>query len=205
MPGPTLTTDAFVLARRPPADSFQSYSVFSSEHGPLLVLQRLSKKSAANTLTLDLFDEVALTLENSNQGQTWFVREVRLLARHTGLGRTYEVLQAASDLARLLSRNTVPEESRAKVYVLFREALAALAATDRPDIVFLKSLYRFARDEGYPVREHWFPALPAADRESAVALLNRPVSGQNAEPTLVAKLRRRLEDYLRGHTEILLE
>lgn len=205
MPGPTLTTEALVLTKRPPADAFQTFTVFSAEHGSLLVLQRLSKKSAANTVALDLFDEVSFSLENSDQGQAWFVKEARLLTRHTGLGRTYETLQAASDLSRLLARNTVPEESRAKVYSLLREALAALAASHRPDIVYLKSLYRFARDEGYPVREHWFPALPATDREHAVTLLNQPVAGQIAEPTLVAKLRRRLEDYLRGHTEILLD
>ncbi|MFT3870434.1 MAG: hypothetical protein QM715_18450 [Nibricoccus sp.] len=205
MPGPILTTDAFVLAKRPPSDAFQSFTVFSAEHGSLLVLQRISKKSAANAVALDLFDEVSLTLESNNQGQAWFAKEARLLTRQTGLGRTYEVLQAASDLARLLARNSVPEESRAKVYMLFREALAALASTERPDIVYLKSLYRFGRDEGYPVKEQWFPSLPAADRENAVALLNQPVAGQRIEPPLVAKLRRRLEDYLRGHTEILLE
>lgn len=205
MAGPTLTTDALVLAKRPPSDAFQTFTVFSSEHGPLLVLQRLSKKTAANTVALDLFDEVSLSLENNSQGQAWFVKEARLLTRHSGLGRSYEVLQAASDLARLLARNSVHEESRAKVYTLFSEALAALAGTERPDIVYLKSLYRFARDEGYPVKEHWFPALPAADRENAVTLLNQPVASQTTELTLVAKLRRRLEDYLRGHTEILLE
>ena len=205
MPGPTLTTDAIVLAKRPPADAFQTFTVFSAEHGPLLVLQRLSKKSAANAIAIDLFDEVSLSLENPNQGQSWFVKEARLLTRHTGLGRGYDVLQAASDLARLFARNTVSEESRPKVYTLLREALAALAETNRPDIVYLKSLYRFARDEGYPVREHWFPALPAADRDNAVTLLNQPVAAQTAEPALVAKLRRRLEDYLRGNTEILLE
>lgn len=205
MPGPTLTTDALVLAKRPPSDAFQTFTVFSAEHGPLLVLQRLSKKKSANTVALDLFDEVSLSLENNSQGQAWFVKETRLLTRHTGLGRSYELLQAASDLARLLARNSVHEESRVKVYTLFSDALSALADTERPDIVYLKSLYRFARDEGYPVREHWFPSLPAADRENAATLLNQPAAGQITEPSFVAKIRRRLEDYLRGHTEILLD
>jgi hypothetical protein len=71
--------------------------------------------------------------------------------------------------------------------------------------VYLKCLYRFARDEGYPVKEQWFPDLPAADREAVVILLNQPVAGQIAEPSLVAKLLHCLEDFLRGHTEILLD
>ena len=60
MPGLLLQTDAFVLLKRPPTDKFQGYSVFSTEHGPLHVLQRLPKKSAASQVTLDLFDEAAL-------------------------------------------------------------------------------------------------------------------------------------------------
>jgi uncharacterized protein (DUF2164 family) len=38
-----------------------------------------------------------------------------------------------------------------------------------------------------------------------VTLLNQPVAGQTTEPAVVAKLLHRLEDYLRSHTEILLD
>jgi recombinational DNA repair protein (RecF pathway) len=205
MAGPSLTTDALVLLKRPPADSFQTFTAFSAEHGPLLIINRISKKNTGGTVVLDLFDETTLVLESANQGQTWFVKETRLLSRQPGLGRSYETLQAASALAQLAARNTVPEDCRARVYALLREAFAVLASSTRPDIVYLKSLYRFARDEGYPLKEHWFPALPSADREAVVTLLNQPVAGQAAEPALVAKLLHRLEDYLRAHTEILLD
>ena len=205
MAGPSLTTDALVLLKRPPADSFQTFTAFSAEHGPLLILHRIAKKNTGNAVAIDLFDEIALGLESSNQGLTWFVKEARLLTRQPGLGRSYETLQAASSLAQLAARNSVPEESRARVYALLREAFAALSTATRPDIVYLKSLYRFARDEGYPVKEEWFPALPAADRDAIVTLLNQPVAGQTAEPALVAKLLQRLEAYLRAHTEILLD
>ncbi len=205
MAGPSLTTDALILAKRPPTDSFQTFSAFSAEHGALLILQRIAKKNPANSTPLDLFDEATLILETSNQGQTWFVKEARLLTRHTGLGRSYETLQAASALAQLTARNTVPEDCRTRVYALLRDALAALASSARPDIVYVKSLYRFARDEGYPIKEHWFPALPAADREAIATLLNQPVANQTTEPSLVAKLLTRLEAYLRAHTEILLD
>jgi len=205
MAGPSIATDTLVLLKRPPTDSFQTFTAFSAEHGPLLILHRIAKKNTGNSVALDLFDEAALVLESANQGQTWFVKEARLIARQPGLGRSYETLQAASSLAQLAVRNTVPEDGRARIYALLREAFAALASSARPDIVYLKCLYRFARDEGYPVKEQWFPDLPAADREAVVILLNQPVAGQIAEPSLVAKLLRRLEDYLRGHTEILLD
>jgi hypothetical protein len=203
MPGQPLTTDAFVLLKRPPADTFQTLTLFSPTHGTLIALQRLPKKSAATTLTLDLFDEAALQLETTNQGQTWFIKESRLLNRHTGLGRDYETLRQTSNLTTYLARNPVPEESRARVYSLLRDALAAFASSTRPDIVYFKSLYRLARDEGHPVKQHWFPTLSAADRPLVAALLNQPLSSQTIDAPTVARLQKRLDDYLREHTEIL--
>ncbi len=205
MPGLPLQTDAFVLSKRPPADTFQTFNVFSAEHGALLILQRLAKKSAGTAVALDLFDEASLLLESSNQGRTWFVKETRLVTRHPDLGRSYETLVAASALASLVARNPVPEESRLAVASLLRTALAALAAGARPDIVYLKSLYCFARDEGYPLKQQWFPLLPAADRATVAPLLNRPLSDQTAPPAVVHALQRDLENYLRGHTDILLD
>jgi hypothetical protein len=205
LPALPLQADAFVLLKRPPADSFQSFTLFSPAHGALLALQRVSKKASATASPLDLFDETALTLESSNQGQTWFIKEARLLVRHPELGRSYETLRHASALAHLVARNAVADESRAGVAALLRQALAAFASGARPDCVWFKSLYRFARDQGYPLKEHWFPTLPAADRAAVAGLLNQPLSAQTATLAAVARLTARLEEYLRGHTEILLD
>lgn len=205
MPAQSLATDAFVLLKRPPADAFQAFTAFSAEHGTLYLMQRIAKKSAATIPPLDFFDEVSLLLESSNQGRTWFVKEARLNTRHAAIGRSYESLQHASALAGLIARNSVHEESRAAVAELLRGAFAAFGTGVRPDIVFFKSLYRFARDEGYPLKQQWFPTLPAADRETVVALLNRPLAEQSTAAPFVTRLQRRLEEYLRGHTEILLE
>ena len=205
MPAESLQTEGFVLLKRPPADAFQSCNVFSAEHGQLLVLQRLPKKSAGTTMVLDLFDEAALLLESSNQGRTWFVKEARLIARHHDIGRSYDALRLASAFATLVARNPVDAESRAPVAELVRGALAAFAGGVRTDVVYFKSLYRFARDEGYPLKQQWFPTLPAADRTEVATLLNRPLAEQTATPAAVVRLQRRLEEYLRGHTEILLD
>ncbi len=204
MPGQPLTTDAVVLLKRPPADTFQTLTIFSPSHGTLTALQRLPKKSGpANAVTLDLFDEVALFLETANQGQTWFIKEPRLLTRHAGLGRDYETLRHASALATYIARNPVPEESRERIYQLLRDALAAFATAARPDIVYFKSLYRLARDEGHPVKQQWFPTLPPADRTEVATLLNQPVAAQTTDTATVERLQKRLADYLREHTEIL--
>ena len=205
MPAQSLQTDAFVLLKRPPAEAFQGFTVFSAEHGALHVLQRLAKKSASTAIALDLFDEASLQLESSNEGRTWFVKETRLVMRSAGIGRNYDTLRAASALTALIARNPVHEESRDSVATLLRTAFAAFAAGARPDIVLFKSVYCFARDEGYPLKQQWFPTLAAEDRDAVAALLNRPLAAQTAEPTAVLRLQRRLEDYLGSHTEILLD
>ena len=205
MPGRLLQTDAFILSKRPPSDSFQTFTLFSAEHGALLALQRLPKKNAANHLALDLFDEVALSLESSNQGSTWFIKEVRLLARSAGIGRSYTTLSLASTFTALIARNPVHEDSRAAVATLLRTALAAFASSLRADIVFFKSLYCFARDEGYPVKQQWFTTLPSADQHLAVALLNTPLAAQTAAVEDTARVTHHLEAYLRIHTDILLD
>ncbi|HTQ31287.1 MAG TPA: hypothetical protein VMI53_08760 [Opitutaceae bacterium] len=205
MPGFTLQTEAFVLLKQPPADSFQTFTVFSAGHGVLPVLQRMPKKNAAGAGALDLFDEVALLLESSNQGRTWFVREPRLLVRHEGIGRNYDSLRFASALALLVARNPVADESRPAVAALLRAAFAAFAAAARPDAVYFKSLYRFARDEGYPVKQDWLARLPSRQRAAAGEVLNQPVAEQTSAPAALGLLIGRLEAYLGAHTEILLE
>lgn len=205
MPAESLQTDAFVLLKRPAADAYQSFNVFSPDYGSLLVLQRLPGKSPGTIVALDLFDEVSLLLESSNQGRTWFIKEARLIHRHASIGRSYDALRLASALAGLVARNTVDEDSRAAVADLLRNAFVAFGSAARPDIVFLKCLYRFARDEGYPLKQQWFPTLAADDQSAVAMLLNRPLSEQSAPVALVARLQRQLENYLRGHTEILMD
>lgn len=214
MPGQQLQTTAFVLARQPSgSDAFEQLAAFSAEHGVLHCLVRIPKTSSSSARRsstarsegrLDLFDEAELWLESSNQGRTWFIAEHRLLQRHDGIGRSYETLKAAAALGTLLGRNPVPDESRADVADLLRTSLGALANGGRPDIVWLKALYCLLRDEGYPVKQQWWPALTPADRDTTAHLLNQPLAAQTAEPATVARITRRLEEWVAAETEIRL-
>jgi hypothetical protein len=159
-------------------------------------------KTAATPL--DLFDEAELWLESSNQGRTWFIKEHRFIERHSGIGRSYETLLTAAALATLFTRNPVPDESRASVADLLRSSLTALAAGGRPDLVWLKALYCVLRDEGYPVKQQWWPELSAAERELAAAMLSQPVAAQTVAPDAVAGIARQLEEWARRETELRL-
>jgi hypothetical protein len=199
-----LQATAFILSRLPSgSDTFEQLTGFSAEHGVLHLLRRV-KQSKTASAPLDLFDEAELWLESSSEGRSWFVKEHRFILRHEGIGRSYDALRAAAALGRLLSRNAVPDESRPAVANLLRTSLGALAAGGRPDIVWLKSLYCLLRDEGYPVKQQWWPSLPEADREAAAQILNQPLASLAVDATTVARVTRRLEDWVAGETEIRL-
>jgi hypothetical protein len=204
MPGAPLQTTAFILARQPSgSDTFEPLTAFSAEHGLLHLLRRLKQTKTAAT-PLDLFDETELWLESSSQGRTWFIKEHRHIRRHEGIGRSYDALKAAAAIGSLLARNPVPDESREAVAGLLRSSFGALAAGGRPDIVWLKTLYCLLRDEGYPVKQQWWPALQDADRDAAVHILNQPLAAQTADVPTVAALTRRLEAWVAAETEIRL-
>ncbi len=194
-----------MLLRPPPGERFQPFTVLSAEHGLLHCLRRLTTRSASTSAALDLFDEVDLYLTSSSQGRTWFVQEARVLLRHAAIGRSYDALRLASRLAAIIARNPVPDDGRPRVCELLRQAFRSFDTAARPDIVYLKALYCFARDEGYPVKQEWWQGLSADDQGSASNLLNQPVSAQTAAPPVAARLTRLLEDYLRAQTDILLE
>jgi hypothetical protein len=202
MPGLSLATEGYVIGRRPPTERFSAVQLFSAEHGHLSCFLRVSRRPHAPSL--DLFDEVDASLQSSNEGRTWFFREVRVLTRHSGIALRLTALHEASAFAALVARNPVPAESRQQVTRLLRQALAAWSETHRPDIVAFKALYAFARDEGHPVKEAWLAGLRGRDRELAVALLQRPVAELDATtPEAVQRLLGKLRDYLRANTELL--
>ena len=182
-----------------------SLTLFSAEHGALHAMQRIPKKPSASQVMLDLFDEASLTLESSNQGRSWFVKEARLIVRQTAIGRSYSALQGASTFAKLIARNPVSPDSRPSIAPLLRTAFASFGTASRPEIVTFKCMYLFARDEGYPVKQEWFASLAPADRDVAAQLLNKPLAEQSADATQVARIQRLLEDYLKGHTEIIVD
>ncbi|RME72151.1 MAG: hypothetical protein D6781_02775 [Verrucomicrobia bacterium] len=192
----TLFTTAIILDRDDAGEKFARHRAICPEHGILVCLQRLARKSPGRIPVLDLFDEAQLTLESANQGRTWFIRDALPVKKRPDLGRRYDVLLAACRFARILADNPVHEESRAAVFALLRRALDAWQEHARPDITYLKSLYLLARDEGYPVRENWRCSLDREERDLATGILARPLDAQTAEPPEVRRLTRALEEYL---------
>ena len=197
-----LATSAIVLNRTESGDKWMRLVTFSPEHGNLDCLVRRSRKPTSNSPTLDLFDDAHFSLETSNQGRTWFIKEASVDRRRVALGKSYEALTHACRFARILVRNPVHDESRRAVYALLERALDAWETGARPDCVYFKGLFLLARDEGYPVEQDWWPRLQSDDRHVAESILRKPVTEQEFPVATVSRLAQALEHYLHHDTEI---
>ena len=207
MPALTLQADVTVLLKRAPTEKHVPLTVFCVEHGSLAVHQRTGGRQ--HEAPLDLFDDADVVLTSSNQGRTWFVSEARTRLRRVGIGRGYEILREASFFAGVVARNPVAEDGRAAVRDLMRQALDAFDGSPLPPgLIRLKALYAFAQGEGYPLRQHWFEGLSSNLRPRAERLIRTPLAALAGEREVAgdaARLLARLEEYLRAHTEILLD
>jgi hypothetical protein len=154
------------------------------------------------TPALDLFDEVQMTLESRNEARTWFIKEAAVMRRRSGLGRSYDALRHACRFAAIIRENPGPEDSRVPIYSLLQRALETWETGVRPDVVYFKSLYLLARNEGYPVAQEWRSRLSPDARTLVASILGEPVAGQSIDAAEVADMTHDLENYLRHHTEI---
>ncbi len=205
MPAIIQQLEGVVVSRQAAREKVVPLSVFSAEQGLVLAYLRTHSASKNPLPPIDLFDEVELVLNSSNQGRTWFVKEAVILRRRAEIGHSYPSLKWASRFTGMIARNSVPEEGRAQVRRLLSQALGSFAvSTNNPEIVYLKSLYSFARDEGYPVRQHWLETLSGVHKEEAERLLRTPLAELTPEEN-ASRLIPRLENFLRDQTEILLE
>lgn len=210
MSSPLHQTEAHLLSLAPHTGDHLVLTCFSPEEGVLTALLRPPRITRSTTPTApapDLFDRLALELNHARGGSAsgpWFVREHRVLLRHAGIGRDYSALAAASRLARVVIKNPVPEDSRLAIDALLAQAFAAFARpAARPDLVFFKSLYCLARDEGLPLKQHWLPALPPADRAHVASALSLPADSPDApSPQDLARLTKRLEAYLTTEADL---
>lgn len=92
------------------------------------------------------------------------------------------------------------------LYEITERTFDAFAEKGAPEIVALKALYLILKDEGYPVRESWWPQLPQHLREPARQFINSPTpEGLSAEQVaLCAEIENNLHNWLRFETDLTL-
>ncbi|MDQ8194986.1 hypothetical protein QEH59_11155 [Coraliomargarita sp. SDUM461004] len=199
--------EALVLKTEPSGESFLKLYLLSAESGIFLCLKRLSRSKRAQTSTTpDLFDQASISLEMSQQRTMRFVQEYLLLQRREAIGQNYHSLSCAARLSQLLVSNAshMPESER--LFQLTARSLDAFAAGKAPEVVLLKALYLLLKDEGYPVRESWWPTLRIDLRGQARQLLRSPAPSQldKAAKTDCERIEQHLTDWMRHHTELIV-
>lgn len=171
-----------ILRLAPSGESFLKMDVISPEFGAFLCLKRISKKNSQQT-TPDLFDSAEIQLETSKQGTARFVREYQLIQRREAIGRSYHSLRHASEFSALIARNGPHMAEPEALFELVERTLNAFTAGKAPDVVHLKAVYMLLKNEGYPIRESWWPNLPATLRDTAKTLINEPAPEQTDAAT----------------------
>jgi len=193
----------FILARAPAGESHLGLTLLSPESGELRCYLRPPKKGAQ--AAPDIFAFIEATLEKSRRGSGHFVREHRVLRGHPGIARNFAALQAACALTGTIRKNLRHTERFEPVCALLEQALSGFEKNIRPDACLLKSLYLYARQEGYPVKEQFASALPAPEAGALTAILKEPLDKQTTAPDAVSRLQLRLETWLRHETDIFID
>lgn len=197
--------EALVLKTERSGESFLKLHLLTAEQGIFLCLKRTSKKPAQSTKP-DLFDQAHVTLESSKQGTMLFVKEYQLLKRRETIGQSYRSLEAASNFAQLLVHNAAHMPESEVLFNLTARTLDAFSGGKAPEVVILKGIYLLLKNEGYPVRESWWPELPADWREPTRKLLKEP-SPHNIDPETRArceKIQQHLKRWMGGNTDLIL-
>ncbi len=197
-----IATEATLLVLRKSGENGQLLTFLSPTHGLLQAFKRTASSRSAKQPAPDLFDEVSLTLEPAREGEMLFVREYLVRHRRTKIGESYQALLFASRFALLLSRHLFTTEEAPEWHALLQQTLTAWETNLRPDAAYFKSLYLFAKKQGIPVKEEWFPELRPDQLTKIAAILREPLAAQTTPAPIVETLTSAFETYLHHQHEI---
>ena len=198
---PPHVLEGTTLSREDAGENHMRLVVFSQADGLRTVLFRKPRHGKGNALP-DLFDEVELSLQRSKPPGLPFVKEHQVTAKRRELALDHKRFELASRLARLYldnGRHLLEPESFAS---LLASALSSLCRGGATQVVYFKTLFVFARQEGLPVKESWLAGLKKADHSRVKRVLENPVPAEGEEEVLPAALIDSLKDWLNGDTEL---
>lgn len=189
MSPPPTTHRVVVLRLHAGGESFRRIDFLSASAGALLCLQRIPRSGAPKD-SPDLFDSAEAGVDVPRDGGPAFLREYRLLRRRGTLGSSYRALRDASAWGGFLAANAPHLADAGAIHALAERTFDAFAAHPGASaLILLKGLYLLARDEGYPVKESWWPGLAPDLRAPVREILSAPVP-EPAVPEKIASAER---------------
>ena len=135
-----------------------------------------------------------------------FVKEYQLTKRREQIGHNYRSLSNASFFSQLLVSNAEHLPESKTLFNLTARSFDAYAAGKVPEIVLLKSLYLILTNEGFPVRESWWPTVPSNLTSLAKRQLqaSAPMQIEVDEKKHCQGICDHLIDWMRLHTDLIV-
>lgn len=202
MPKNFLETQAIILNKEKFEENFLRLNLFSPTNGQVLCLARLSKTQKSPLP--DLFDLISIQLSPAKQGSLFFLNNFQLIHRHSNISKNYHAFYYACQWAQVLSLNLSHIDRPQPLFSLTQTALNAFENSPNPHSTYLKALFLFTRQEGYPIKEDWLKKLSPDSLTNTLTILHSPLENQTISQNNTEKLIDHLHSWIQKYTDILL-
>lgn len=158
------------------SERFIKLDFISPSQGLTYGLLRLSKNSNNNSALADLFDTAEIQSAFANHSKQKFIKNYTPIHKRSAIGNNYKKLKYASHFATFILDNVSDIPNSSDLYALTTETLNAFESKFSPEIILLKTLYRFLKTEGFPIDNGWWQSLTKENKYRAKILLTKPLS-----------------------------
>ncbi len=204
MASPEFSTHALSLGSEPRGDNYLAHRLYTRHQGPLTVLVRRSS-NPQKQIAIDLFDEGDFRFELKPGSHTGFLKDTQIARKRRKLAERYDAFEMAARFANVILSNPVSSESIDDTFELLTKGLDSWEDGMNAQAVYLKCLYLYCRQEGYPVKEEWAARMPQAERELTTRALNQPLRDLQSETIELKSVFESLEHYVEHHTHIRID
>ena len=195
-----------VLSRDLAGERFLRIRIFDPIAGLRASLFGLPGKRRQKTSPPDLFDEVECIISPPKTDFSIpFVEDFRTIKSYRELATKPKAFIIASEIARFYLNNGSHLLDPGPRLELLHSSLSSFQRTEFPQVILLKLYYRFARDEGLPVRESWLTSLPKSLLEVTQEMLRLPVDQVTVCPGKMCEVLESLKNWMNAETELRVE
>ncbi len=193
---------AIVLDRENRGENSLFITAYSLEEGLVFLFKRMSSKKTS--LAPDLFDEIsALVQFPESEAPVKFLQQFDIVAHRSGISTSYDKLCSASDIASIVKQNGANISETASLYNLLSQSLGAVETHKNTSAVKLKFLYLLVKEQGYAIREDFFSAMSAQDKEAFSKILKTPIAELDESTDICANLYEALRRWSAGNTDFV--
>ena len=193
-----------LLRKSPSGEHYNLLVFFLRENGLQMILTRRRTKTSIAVNDPDLFESGEVNIEKKGDNKPGFLKEFIPQSRYPGIAKKYRSLEAASRLTRFYEKNLVHMEFYDAAWELLHTALESFSQKEQSGVILLKSLFVFAKLEGYPVKDDWLERFPESTKCKLWQLIRSPVDSVDVDPSNVTNWITALEQYFIQHTDLLV-